>query len=124
MLLIRVILPVGILAGLIWAHVRITIANRTKVNLPADIKALIAGLTHQVSEYEETLNRHMAKHAGRQRLAAKAAEKAEDAAAVVGVPAQVAPLAPQVGGYIPTQIWQDADAGQRAAWEAFGLQSA
>lgn len=121
LILIRLLLPVGILIGLIIAHVRITIANRTKVNLPADIKANIAGLTHQVSELEETLQRHMAKHAGRQRLAAKAAQEIEDAQTALPGPGAVTPDASML---VPANVWNEADEGQRRVWELSGLQSA
>ncbi len=77
---------------------------------------------HQVSENCESLDRHIAKDAARQQQRRKAAERQQDAAAMVPGPVGVAPQEP--GMLIPRQTWDEADAGQQAAWGAMGLRSA
>lgn len=120
LLLIRLILPVSILAATIWAHIRISTALRNRLELPADMKAQISAFKHQVSELEETFNRHIGKDNARWKLMQKEVEQQANGE-VVGSMANAA-VASAGSPKVPRQVWDSASQAQRMAWQGAGME--
>ncbi len=119
LLLIRVVLPVVVLGLAVWAHIRISMSMRKRLDLPTDIKAKLDAFKHQVSENCESLDRHISKDAARWQQAAKVTEREAEAAATEApstMPASGAPVGPTV----PMSVWMDASKPQRDAWASAG----
>lgn len=124
LLLLRLVLPVSILAGVVWAHIRISRALQKRLDLPADMKATLSEVRHEIEEFRGTLGRHISKDAAREQQRAKA-EAAKLEAMTPGVTDDQSAAVPGVvGGYIPSIVWNEASEGQRAAWQSAGLRSA
>lgn len=118
----RIGLPIAMVVVAIWAHVRISLSLRKRLELPSDMKAKVAAFEHQTAELHESLLRHIGKSAARQKLNVKEAlanKEAAEAAQAVGeapVPADVE--------YMPANVWKAASTAQQMAWEASGLRPA
>lgn len=121
LLLIRVILPLTIAALTIWAHVRISIALRTRLELPANMKAQLKAFEHQVTEFDESLSRHVGKDAARWARIEKTVAAASEPAAATAAPSLVPGAAPApTGPTVPMSVWNDANEPQRQAWRMAG----
>lgn len=125
--IIRIGLPLSMIILGIWAHIRISISLRKRLELPADMKAKVSAFEHQVTELDESLTRHVGKHTSREAREQKAAQKraAEAAAmapeAVAGIPTAAVQADIE---YMPSHIWNKASPAQQTAWEASGLRCA
>jgi len=114
-----VVLPLSILVGVIFNAIRISRAMQKRLDLPDDIKARLAALTHQCAEADESITRHISKDGARWKKEEQ--RQARATAATLPAPGEATYEPEELVPSVPAQVWKDAAEPQRQAWLAQGM---
>ena len=115
---VRVGLPLVCVVVGVWAHIRISREVSVRVELPADLKAMLKGLTHEVAEASESFDRHIKKEQAREGHEQQRQKKAQAAAsaALDGTPGTPEGVVRKVAA----DVWDSQPEPIQRQWAAWG----